>query len=93
MKKYDDLKRMAEMCEIPEKQASEVLELIAENEALRADAERYRWLRDPDHCEEDFLDGPADNIVVGSCGGEDILWSEQLDAAVDAAMSKEPKAE
>jgi hypothetical protein len=61
-------------------------------EAYRKDAERYRWLRDPDHCEDDFLDGPADNIIVGSCGGEDILWSDDLDRAIDAAMSKDPLA-
>lgn len=65
---------------------SEVLPAL---DSVIKDAGRYRWLRDPDHCEEDFLDGPADNIVVGSCGGEDILWSDALDSAVDAAMSKE----
>lgn len=61
--------------------------LKAENESLRKDAERYRWLRNPDRCIEDYLDGPADNIVVGSCGGEDILWLEGLDSAIDAAIS------
>lgn len=64
-----------------------ILELLADYDDLRLDAQRYRWLRDPDHCKEDYLDGPADNIVVGSCGGEDILWLDDLDAAIDAAIS------
>lgn len=67
--------------------------LKAENELLRKDADRYRWLRDPDRCEEDYLDGPADNIVVGSCGGEDILWRDDLDREIDSAMSKDPLAD
>lgn len=62
-------------------------------EVLSRDAERYRWLRDPDRCAEDYLDGPADNIVVGSCGGEDILWRDDLDREIDAAMSKDPLAD
>ncbi|QLL11752.1 hypothetical protein [Pseudomonas chlororaphis] len=48
-------------------------QLKAENEALRKDAKRYRWLRDS----PDDLDlSSADNM-------------EEIDALIDAAMSKE----
>lgn len=58
--------------------------------ALEADAARYRWLRDPDRIPDDEGDG---HIIVGAGSGEDILWSEQLDAAIDAALAlqQEPK--
>lgn len=69
----------------------EIERLKADNEALRKDAERYRWLRNPENRDEDYFDGPADNIVVGSCGGEDILWLNDMDREIDAAMSKDAK--
>jgi hypothetical protein len=63
-----------------------ILALIAENEGLRKDAERYRTLR-----EMHWFDGPLavvrnpkDQVKLGSfCPSR-----ENLDAEVDAAMSK-----
>jgi hypothetical protein len=97
MSDYSELKRLAEEVNsaFPNKEdlwnmvctPTVALDLIRDLESMQADAERYRWLRNPDRCIEDFLDGPADNIVVGSCGGEDVLWLDDLDAAIDSAIS------
>ncbi|WP_104658039.1 hypothetical protein [Ralstonia insidiosa] len=47
------------------------------------DAERYRYLRDisrlPDECDGE--------IVAGTVGGEDLLFNEHLDKAIDAALA------
>lgn len=56
---------------------------LAEIELLQVDANRYRYLRDPDN--RDGLE-PEDMIVVGVAGGEDIVWLEQMDRAVDVMM-------
>lgn len=56
-------------------------QLKAENEALRKDAERYRFLRDED-----------DDLVAAVSVAQDsitFLGGAHLDSAVDAAMSKE----
>ena len=52
--------------------------LIEENEWLRADAERYRWLRDPANANADEwnLFGPYSS-------------PKEVDAAIDAAMKGE----
>lgn len=54
-----------------------------EREALRADAERYRWLRNSD------ADWPS---VYGSAGSDDTGWfpidGAKLDAAIDKAREK-----
>jgi hypothetical protein len=49
-------------------------QLKAENEALRKDAERYRWLRQDDVVQYE---------ISTKCS------EEKMDAAIDAAMSKE----
>lgn len=54
-------------------------QLKAYNEALRKDAERYRWLRD-----EDYLHNWADVHVC-----DESRRAEITDAAIDAAMGKE----
>ena len=51
----------------------------AERDALRADAERYRWLRDATNWSET---GPCP--VVATC--EDTIFGEALDIAIDVAM-------
>lgn len=57
--------------------AKEVVRLKAEVEALRADAERYRWLRD------ECTDGDI-RAGLGYIG-----WEENsIDAAIDAARAK-----
>lgn len=52
-----------------------VLALIAEVEALRKDAERYRWLRNP-----------SDGVVVRD--RQSHLRGEYMDIRIDAAMSE-----
>ena len=58
--------------------AAELRRLVAEVEALRADAERYRWLRD-----NKFKHNGHCLALIGP-----ILWEETLDAAIDAAKEK-----
>jgi hypothetical protein len=60
---------------------------------FRADAERYRWLRDPDNqcAVEDDSDYYMPPMICGYAEHEDILTHEALDAAIDAARSKEAK--
>ena len=55
--------------------AAELRRLVAENAALRADAERYRWLR-----------LPTSSVPISAEAARDpVLY----DAAIDAARSKE----
>ena len=49
-------------------------------EAVRKDAERYRWLRHGDNDEV---------VLQGDCRGVYLPRNERLDAAIDAAISKE----
>lgn len=77
-----------------------VAEMVAENEALQQalfqaqeaakdlgkDAERYRFLRRTECWEDAAYPGPW---IVSSHDGVDNQDGEALDAAVDAAMSKE----
>lgn len=54
------------------------VELGAECEALRADAERYRWLRDESDWE------------ISEAGASMQDWEpDEMDAAIDAAMAKD----
>lgn len=62
--------------------------LKAEVEALRKDAERYRWLRSKE-CWEDTQRGIGDLWIVSSREEVANTDGEFLDAAIDAAMSKE----
>ena len=54
--------------------------LLAERDALRKDAERYRWLRDP--C------SGAERVIFYCRGdyGRGFMSSAMLDAAIDAAL-------
>ena len=62
--------------------------ITAENcEMLRKDAERYQWLRDSGRLIGECMDSHESNFCVCSADGEDVLWFEQLDAAIDAARS------
>lgn len=64
----------------------ELAELKAENEALRKDAERYRWMRTRVGIVQGF-----GNFTPYSHGVEPLSddESEESDAAIDAAMSKD----
>lgn len=52
------------------------------------DARRYRWLRDSDRIPDGEADG---HLIVGEACGEDVLWGDQLDKAIDAALSQSAK--
>jgi hypothetical protein len=64
--------------------SAEITRLRAEVEALRADAERYRWLR-----EQHWNDSPMCVVMnPRACVklGSDCPSDERLDAAIDAAI-------
>lgn len=62
-------------------------QLKAENEALRKDAERYRWIRTADWWRSPVcaISNPKEQAKLGS----DCPSGERLDAQIDAAMAKE----
>ncbi|HCT7937971.1 hypothetical protein AAA529_07410 [Pseudomonas aeruginosa] len=64
--------------------------LIARLRAAEADAKRYRWLRDSGRLLGDSMDSHADYFFVVTADGEDVMWFEQLDSAIDAAMERTP---
>lgn len=57
-----------------------IRELLAERDALKADAERYRWLR------EHVSDGRC--TEKDGYGGYTLRFGESLDAAIDAAKGQ-----
>ncbi|WP_033997136.1 hypothetical protein [Pseudomonas paraeruginosa] len=81
-------------CQFPLPQSyaipSNVEALIARLRAAEADAKRYRWLRDSGRLLGDSMDSHADNFCVVTADGEDVMWFEQLDSAIDAAMERTP---
>ena len=63
---------------------SELTALVAENEALRADAERYRWIRSHQH------DGSTLPYIArpdSDCLDRWTYRNEEADAAIDAARN------
>jgi hypothetical protein len=65
--------------------AKERDDLKAKIEALRKDALRYRWLKEEDG-------DPESAIVIAKWADHDWLpWADDLDAAIDAAITKELK--
>lgn len=96
MSDYSELKRLAEgleahaedsfylPCTIAFERAATpaaVLELIAEVEALRKDAERYQWLRANNYY--------AHVQVMDADGSMPYVYSEELDRSVDFARKGE----
>ncbi|HFQ7428302.1 TPA: hypothetical protein ACHSVW_005955 [Pseudomonas aeruginosa] len=81
-------------CQFPLPQSyaipSNVEALIARLRAAEADAKRYRWLRDSGRLLGDSMDSHVDNFCVVTADGEDVMWFEQLDSAIDAAMERTP---
>ena len=60
--------------------------LTAERDALRKDAERYRWLKHRD-LPWSYTDHPKSMVVTRWRSGHS---PDEIDAAIDAAMTKEP---
>jgi chorismate mutase len=65
--------------------------LLAERNGLAKDAERYRWLRNPDQDVSLVLDKvtgevPADEFGCGGYRTYEYRAGQELDAAIDAAM-------
>ena len=70
-----------------EKTVEEVaLELLAENETLRKDADRYRWLREQNWAISEMAVAtyPKESIKLGY----DCPFGDRLDSAIDAAMGQ-----
>lgn len=65
----------------------ELRDLIARLHAAEVDAKRYRWLRDSGRLLGDNMGSHAYFCVVTS-DGENVMWFEQLDSAIDAAMER-----
>lgn len=63
-----------------------MLALIAELRAIRTDAERYRFLRDPDNQEDLSSEYNMPPIICGYAEHEDILANDALDRAIDQGM-------
>lgn len=63
-----------------------MLALIAEVRTLRTDAERYRWLRDPDGQEDLGSEYNMPPIICGYAEHEDVLANDALDRAIDDGM-------
>ncbi|RMV69996.1 hypothetical protein ALP05_02336 [Pseudomonas caricapapayae] len=66
--------------------ADERDQLQAQCDELEKDAGRYRWLRDTDRVGYEPDDEIIGHLVVGQAEGDDILWLDNLDHAIDAAM-------
>ena len=68
-------------------QLREMARLRLERDALRADAERYRWLRD-NACHEWFDEDYPVQIVNQVLPVHPAKWREETDAAIDAARGE-----
>lgn len=64
-----------------------IRDLLAENEALRMDAERYRWLKESRFYRRTGLHMDGTSFV--SIGGASLGRHRDLDAAIDFAIAKE----
>jgi hypothetical protein len=78
---HDDRGPKGECC--MELREAEIDRLRAEVEGLRADAERYRWLRDDSVPPHNFYLSVPDEFA------EVRYTPQQVDAAIDAALAKE----
>jgi hypothetical protein len=67
--------------------ADELRRLHAEVEALRADAERYRWLRGNARATSEHWGGRWSLVIEGPAPGGNAP-AASIDAAIDAARSK-----
>lgn len=68
---------------------SEWEQLVAERDALRKDAERYRWLRNPDIDIGPIAKGWQPDATAGFNYLDTIKSGSELDDAIDAARAKD----
>lgn len=73
------IQNQCDFYKVCEEAALELRWLHEENERLRRDADRYRWLRDMIY---------DDRIIVAA---DRMLNGEALDVAVDAALQEQPR--
>lgn len=66
--------------------AAELSRLTAEVERLRADAERYQWLRTRN--DGNAFDSSGPFALIDTEDGDDYPSAEELDAAIDAAIKE-----
>lgn len=83
----------AQVSALDTRRLGRIAELEAERDALRVDAERYRWLRtcswfDSPLC---VLREPKRVLTSGIGLGADCPSDSRLDAAIDTAMKGQPK--
>ena len=64
--------------------------LRAENEALRKDAERYRWLRDPPH-DRPYIGTSNPWCVALFAGFPTIVTGIEIDSPIDTALAAREK--
>jgi hypothetical protein len=58
----------------------------AERDAMREDAERYRWLKM--HADNEFVEHTIPVLVVPGANFSSAGWSGKIDEAIDAARNK-----
>jgi hypothetical protein len=63
----------------------------AENESLRADAERYRWLRKTEDWEEAAYSSRCEAAFVSSGTGMGNMFGVELDNAIDLLVNSSPE--
>jgi hypothetical protein len=76
--------------DIIESQAAEIAALNAERDTLRADAERYRWLRGGSDIPPESNRWARWEVRNWDGRWWNTMFSEQLDAALDAARTQAP---
>lgn len=83
----DDLEGLHSRTLTAQSAAAELRRLAAENDALRKDAERYRWLRDAPIGDDDQ---EWISVALFDIGGVSGIDGKELDTAIDAAMKETP---
>lgn len=77
---YCEIERLrheaTEMSDMLLRQVTTITDLLAENDALRVDADRYRWLRDVN----DWPSTEVWNKIVNRTDSKE--WDEAIDAAM-----------
>ena len=86
---HEENKVLQDSCEAKADRIDRLGESVERLQALRADAERYQWLREESGKRPDFYSGEASWMVSRSQGGMgQNFFGEKIDAAIDAARGK-----